>query len=63
MQQAVLRGPVDTLDASSDSQEVLLLEVKTGHYDAIKSRRQRWEACPIFSDDSGQSHDDKLADK
>mgnify|MGYP000075705651 CR=1 FL=1 len=58
MQQAVLRGPVDTRDASPDGQEVLMLEVKTGHYDA------RWEARPIFRDNNrgrGQSHDDELA--
>ena len=62
MQQAVLRGPVDILAASR--QEVLMLEVTTGHYDAIISRRQRWEARPIFKDNNrgrGQSHDDKLA--
>ena len=41
MQQAVLRGPVDTLDSSSDGQEVLMLEVKTRHHDAIASGRQR----------------------
>ena len=64
MQQAVLRGPVDTLDSSSDGQEVLMLEVKTRLYDAIASGRQRWEARPIFRDNNrgrGQSHDDKLA--
>ena len=62
MQQAVLRGPVDILDASR--QEVLMLELTTEHYDAINSRRQRWEARPIFRDNNrgrGQSHDDKLA--
>ena len=64
MQQAVLRGPVDTHAASSDSREVLMLEVTTRRYDAIKSRRQQWKACPIFRDNNrgrGQSHDDKLA--
>lgn len=62
MQQAVLRRPVDILDVSR--QEVLMLEVTTWHYDAISSRRQRWEARPIFRDNNrgrGQSNDDKLA--
>ena len=61
MQQAILRGPVDILDASR--QEVLMLELTIEHYDAINSRRQRWEARPIFRDNNkgrGQSHDDKL---
>ena len=38
MQQAVMRGSVDTLAASH--QEVLMLEVTTAHYNAIISRRQ-----------------------
>ena len=62
MQQAVMRGSVDTLAASH--QEVLTLEVTTAHYNAIISRRQGWEARAIFRNNNngrGQSHDDKLA--
>ena len=62
MQQAVLRDPVDIL--ASASQEVLTLEVTAGHYDAINSRRPRWEARPIFRDNNrgrGPSLEDKLA--
>ena len=62
MQHAVLRGPFDILDVSR--QEMLILEVTTEYYDAINSRRQRWEARPIFWDNDkgcGQSHEDKLA--
>jgi len=49
---------------SSDDQEVLLLQLQPRHYDAIKSRRQRWEARPLFRDDNrgrGPSLHDKLA--
>jgi hypothetical protein len=64
MQQAVLRGPVDTLDSSSQGQALLKLEVETRHHDAIASGRQRWEARPMLRGNNrgrGPSHDDKLA--
>ena len=41
-----------------------MLELQPSHYDAIKSRRQRWEARPLFRyNDAGRgpSLDDKLA--
>jgi hypothetical protein len=63
MRQAVLRGPVDTLDSSSEGQDVLML-ITTRHHDAIASGRQQWEARPMLRDNNrgrGQSHDDKLA--
>ena len=49
MQQAVMRGPVDVLAVSR--QEMLMLELPPGQYDAIISRRQRWVMRPIFRHD------------
>ena len=52
------------LPASSDEQDVLLLEIDPRHYDAIKSRRQQWEARPLFRDNGAgcePSLDDELA--
>jgi hypothetical protein len=49
---------------SSDEQKVLLLQLKRTHYDAIKSRRKRWEARPLFRDSNrgrGPSLYDTLA--